>query len=524
MKVMADTIRVLLIEDNPGDARLIREMLKDAGQDVFCLDTAETLNDGLGFLKSNPTDAVLLDLSLPDSFGVNTLTSVHDHAPDIPIVVLTGYDDKVLGIQAVQAGAQDYLAKGAINSDLLSRAVRYAIERNHIELAEREQRILAESFRDVLQILTSTLNLDEVLEHILSTIERVVPHDSACIMLWDHDRLYLVGFQEVQSNDEDKQIYRSFSPLELPTLYQVIENNQALVIDQLDYQSHPDVMALQRKAKCFAAVPIELHQQMIGLIGVFGFTPDCFSLVTADRLTVFAQQAAIAIQNARLFQTSQQVATLEERQRIARDLHDSISQKLFTANVMAESALKQWENNPPKSRNLLTQVHELTTTVLAEMRVLLLELRPASLAQLGFKQLIDQLVQSMKGRNKQLEFVLEIDDGLPDLSENEKIVLYRIVQESLNNVVKHAAATQVTISAKVHLSTLAVHIRDNGRGFILDKVGTTAMGLSIMRERAETIGAFLQIESKMNEGTGIKVLIPLKQVEDQVLYEHYRKD
>ena len=183
-------IRVLLIEDNPGDARLIQEMLGDSAGFRFDIQCADCLSTGLKYLaegrrepgetvpdsnSSNPPnpnpqsafDMVLLDLSLPDSKGLDTVVKMHDEEPRLPIIVLTGIDDESLGIMAVQQGAQDYLVKGQINSQLLGRAIRYAVERNHLidrlerarqrEREERELRSFAQISRAPHTAVTARL-------------------------------------------------------------------------------------------------------------------------------------------------------------------------------------------------------------------------------------------------------------------------------------------------------------------------------------------------------------------------------
>jgi signal transduction histidine kinase len=133
-------IRALLIEDNPGDARLIREMLRDAAGANAAVELAHTdrLTAGLEQLQRHTTDVVLLDLSLPDSQGFDTFTSVHTHAPEVAIVVLSGLDDETLAVRAVQEGAQDYLVKGQVDGGAILRSMRYAIERQRLEAIRRD--------------------------------------------------------------------------------------------------------------------------------------------------------------------------------------------------------------------------------------------------------------------------------------------------------------------------------------------------------------------------------------------------
>jgi sigma-B regulation protein RsbU (phosphoserine phosphatase) len=136
----AGPIRALLIEDNPGDARLIREMLRDAagGQSSVELTHVDRLTPGLAQLTAQVTDVVLLDLTLPDSQGFETFTTVRTQAPDVAIVVLSGLDDETLAIRAVHEGAQDYLVKGQVDGGAILRSMRYAIERQHLEAVRRD--------------------------------------------------------------------------------------------------------------------------------------------------------------------------------------------------------------------------------------------------------------------------------------------------------------------------------------------------------------------------------------------------
>ncbi len=143
---MIDTIKVLLIEDNPGDARLIRELLGDTGA-AASLQWVDSLAEGLERLgqTDEPIDAVLLDLTLPDSSGFETFVRVRERAPHIPVIILTGLNDEELAYQAVRTGAQDYLMKDQVDGNLLSKSIRYAIERQKIEQELKQAKEAAES-------------------------------------------------------------------------------------------------------------------------------------------------------------------------------------------------------------------------------------------------------------------------------------------------------------------------------------------------------------------------------------------
>ncbi len=133
-----DVIKILLVEDNPGDARLFREFLKDAGSSNIDLTHTDYLEDALKLTDKDDYDLILLDLSLPDANGLETVNKTHEHVPDLPIVVLTGLNNEEIAVKAVQAGAQDYLVKGQVDSHLLIRAIRYAIERKRTELDHKD--------------------------------------------------------------------------------------------------------------------------------------------------------------------------------------------------------------------------------------------------------------------------------------------------------------------------------------------------------------------------------------------------
>jgi len=167
-------IRVLLLEDNPGDARLLLELVRDSGAGQVKLEHAPNLESALERLRAERFDVVLLDLSHPDERSLATITRVHAHTPNIPIVVLTGLDDESLAVKAVRAGAQDFLIKGRVNGDLLVRSMRYAAERRRaveaLERREEHYRALIENSLD----LVSILNVDGTIRYASPSHERII--------------------------------------------------------------------------------------------------------------------------------------------------------------------------------------------------------------------------------------------------------------------------------------------------------------------------------------------------------------
>jgi len=156
-------IKVLLIEDNPGDARLIGEMLSEVNGALFDLENVDRLSDGLTRIQKGGIDAVLLDLGLPDSAGLDTFEKVHDQAPEVPIVMLTGLDDTELALEGVRMGAQDYLVKGRVDGDLLARTLRYAIERKTAEARIEHLNSVLKAIRNVNQLIVTEMERDSLL-------------------------------------------------------------------------------------------------------------------------------------------------------------------------------------------------------------------------------------------------------------------------------------------------------------------------------------------------------------------------
>jgi signal transduction histidine kinase len=184
-------VRILLVEDNPGDARLLRETLRDAGSLRWELAHAGRLSEALEAVGRDGADVVLLDLSLPDAHGMDTVARMLEAAPAVPIIVLTGLADETVAVHAVQAGAQDYLVKGTVEGGTLGRAIRYAVERKRLETEraellrnEREARAAAEAAvnaRDeVLRIVAHDIgnSLSAVKIHAM-VLERTLPPDGA---------------------------------------------------------------------------------------------------------------------------------------------------------------------------------------------------------------------------------------------------------------------------------------------------------------------------------------------------------
>jgi signal transduction histidine kinase len=194
-------------------------------------------------------------------------------------------------------------------------------------------------------------------------------------------------------------------------------------------------------------------------------------------------------------------AIVAERNRLARELHDAVTQTLFAASLIAEVLPDLWDMDEMEARKSTEELRQLTRGALAEMRTLLFELRPAALSQAHLYDLLRQLSEAVTGR-KGLPICLDVA-GDCEIPCSVKVEIYRIVQESLNNVVKYARATQVEIKVRLDENHVHIEIKDNGVGFDPGWVKPTSLGLRIMHERAEGIQAQLQIISQPDLGTTV---------------------
>jgi signal transduction histidine kinase/ligand-binding sensor domain-containing protein len=213
---------------------------------------------------------------------------------------------------------------------------------------------------------------------------------------------------------------------------------------------------------------------------------------------------AFVVENARLNQQAQELAVLEERSRLARELHDAVTQTLFSASLLAEALPATWEKDPQGGRGLLQDLRSLSRGALAEMRTLLLELRPAALLETPLGDLLKQLGEAASGREG-IPIQVQVE-GQADLPPDVHVALYRITQEALNNVVKHARAHQGFVRLSFPFEGILLSISDDGRGFDPSQVPHNRLGLGIMQERAQAIGASLFIESQPGQGTRVTIL------------------
>jgi two-component system, NarL family, sensor histidine kinase LiaS len=220
----------------------------------------------------------------------------------------------------------------------------------------------------------------------------------------------------------------------------------------------------------------------------------------------------MAEEKTELSKTAKSAAIMEERQRLARDLHDVVSQQLFALSMMSSASLRWFDQEPEKARKQLEQISEIAGKAQGEMRALLLHLRPVQLSGESLCEGIVKLIQELKQKTN-LEFEASIDE-IENISQAAEEHIFRIVQEALSNILRHADAAKVKILLAEENQTIHLYIGDDGKGFDIHEEKMASYGLKTMRERCEQIGGTYTIRSKENEGTYIEIRIPAMRREE----------
>ena len=215
----------------------------------------------------------------------------------------------------------------------------------------------------------------------------------------------------------------------------------------------------------------------------------------------------MAVENARLFAQTRGKAALEERQRLARELHDSVSQALYGIALGAKTARKLLDQNPERVADPLEYVVSLAEAGLAEMRALIFELRPESLETEGLVAALEKQAAALRARHE-----IEVQAVLceePEASPEVKEALYRIAQEALHNIVKHARANNVELRMSCGSGWISLEVSDDGVGFDASGEFPGHLGLRSMSERAERLDGSLEVEAAQGSGTRIRARIPV---------------
>ncbi len=378
-----------------------------------------------------------------------------------------------------------------------------ALENARLYQQEYERRRELEALYRADEELYRHLRIEQVLQSLVDVAVDILEADKSSLIGWDACRARLEvracrGFQP-------ETIEQMALTLGENLLGQVVVEDELVIIEDARRDLRlPKNLVESEKIHSLVLIPIEIGGELFGIFNLGYGQPRAFDDEERRLFAALAHRAALAIENARLYEQAQQAAVLEERQRLARELHDAVTQTLFSASLIAEVLPRLWTRNQAEGERRLEELRQLARGALAEMRTLLLELRPAALTEANLDELLRHLTEAITGRARTpVALTIEGDCRLPP---EVQVGLYRITQEALNNVAKHAKAGQAVVSLRCQPRQVELQIKDDGRGFEPEQVSPEHLGLGIMRERAETIGAAFGLQSWPGQGTQIEVV------------------
>jgi signal transduction histidine kinase len=253
--------------------------------------------------------------------------------------------------------------------------------------------------------------------------------------------------------------------------------------------------------KSMISTPVIIKNEIYGAMHLYYSNRRDFSDDDVKMAQTFGDQAALAIEHERLDAQSEEAAVSSERDRLARELHNAVTQTLFSSSLIAEVLPKIWDKNPDEGQRRLEELRQLTKGALAEMRALLLELRPAVIVEADLGDLIRQLAEAASGTSR-IPITVETAEGVK-LPPETHMAFYRIAQEALNNVVKHSGASKAKITLTSAAGRIVLKVSDSGRGFDNPGASPESLGLGIMNERAAAAGAKLKVTSRSGQGTTV---------------------
>jgi signal transduction histidine kinase len=357
------------------------------------------------------------------------------------------------------------------------------------------------------------LRLDQVLQALVDVVVDQLKAEKCGVQVWDEDQQRLVlraskGFSlaaMARIND-----YRPGDGI----AGRVFATGEIVTMEDATLAPPPaNEIAATENIRSVISVPIKIKDRIFGVFGMNYCHVRTFSESDIRLFNALAQRAAIAIQNAHLYEQAEQAATLEERQRLARELHDAITQSLYSLVLLAEAGRRYMNaGNQEQVQHHLGRMGETAQQALKEMRLLVYELRPPALTNTGLSGAIRHRLNAVEKRaGMKVRF---IEEGVIDLPPGIEEQVYRLVQEALNNTLKHANAHNISIVLRQIPQQFELELQDDGQGFCVEEANTGGIGLASMHERAERIMAALEIDSTPGKGTVIRVRLPLNQKEE----------
>ncbi len=533
-------IKVLLVEDNPGDARLLREALAEMADARFELTHVNRLSEALRRLEEDRFDIILLDLSLPDAHGLNTVVWAHGQVPHLPIVVLTGLEDEKLAAETLRQGAQDYLVKGKVDGNLLERSIRYAIERKRAEEAIQQNLRRLRALREIERATTSTLDLRTVLDVLLQKIDSLLPYSATTVRLFNKATRLLEPIACRNLSEEEWKAEPWRGGRGVPNI--VFENKTAWITSNV--QTDPRVRDPEFFRKhglvSYLGLPLIAKNEILGVLSFYTKQEHSFSDAEVEFLSTLADQAAIAIQNSQLYEEVRSSRdAMEQANKVKEEFLSVMSHELRTPlnailgyTEMVKEGL-QGPVNAEQERSLekvVNRTRELLTMINGILQVTSMEAPKSKYEScaFGLKDFLDDLRSAYEfPSNHQVTLDWEYASELPVI-ETDPEKLKHILQNLINNAIKFTKQGRVAVSVR-HLAEtqrMEFKVADTGIGIpekmlpvIFEKFrqvdssetrayGGVGLGLYIVKQFTEGLGGRIEVDSSVGTGSTFTVTIP----------------
>jgi signal transduction histidine kinase len=447
-----ENVKILIVEDDLSFANLLQERLTLLGYNPFELLCIDSLDEAISVKKELNPDVILLDLNIRDSSGIKTYTSISELFEEATIIVLSGLDDQSLSLEIVAKGAQDYLLKNEINAGVLDKTIKYGMLRRtfQVQLSESEKKYKDLFYNSPLPMLKLAVN-------------------SYQILFCNQAALTLYGANEAQ-----EMVGKSLNDFMTSDTNLLSENNAPRLVGNYKQCTFSNQ---------------EISTQII--LNQLKEDKDAFIALVVDKTDelLFEQRKYDIIAQ----------AEEGEKKKIARELHDGLGQQLVLLNLLLQNI-----QPIPEQEASLENIKQILHNSIQEVKELAYNLLPPALEQ-GFLNALERFAHRVNATGK-LSFELDIDSSIEEDSfkKVDRFNLYRIVQESLNNALKHSQATKLVISIIKNKDTLCLKIKDDGVGFASGKQ-ETGLGLQNMKYRMKM--ANIQGDIQSEEGKGVCITL-----------------
>ncbi|MBM4264878.1 MAG: response regulator [Deltaproteobacteria bacterium] len=520
------TTQLLLVEDNPGDVRLVRETLSDVTDESFNITCASTLRDTLEKIATTKFDAILLDLGLPDGNGIDLVKRVVEATPRTPILVLTGLVDDRIALNALSVGAQDYIVKGILEGQSIARAIHYSVQRKRL-LQQLEM------LRDIDEAVSSTLDLKDIFGSFLQRIESLFPVAGSCVQRIDKNgALQPLVVKQVEVDELADYPAAADFPRD--------GNHETCNFAITSFGAGASAPFKRRGWRGAVQIPLAVNHQPWGLVSLFMNGEHDLSDEDSNILRMIISRLTVAVQNAQLYESIVQLAEDLRRSNKVKDEFLSImSHELRTPlNVMMNCAeiLRDGvvgDVTPEQSAildRLLVQARNQLGLVNGILHVTRMETDKVEInyQEIGLREFLEDLKAdySISFSRERVELVWDIPVDLPRI-QTDRDKVRQMLENLINNAIKFTGAGKISVIARVLDSQwIEFKVSDTGSGMPetalatifekfqqLDTTATRAhggvgIGLYLVKQFTDLLKGRIDVTSELGKGSCFTITLP----------------